>query len=306
MTPAEVAAAAWGGHPVRLIRARENAVWEMALPGGARAALRLHRPGYQTRAAIEAELAWCAALAARSLPVVRPLPAGAGFTVDLPGGALASAVAWVEGEAMGEAGVPLAGTAGEQAAQHRALGRLLAEVHTATDALALPAFPRPAWDAGGFIGEAPVWGRFWDHPAATPADRAVLLAARAYLAEGLAQAGGDFGPIHADVLRENVLVGPGGALTLIDFDDSGTGWRAYDLGTVMSQNQAEPAREALRAALIEGYAEARAVDPALVDLFTLARCCASVGWTMPRLAPDDPIHRSHIARAVALARRLVG
>lgn len=306
MTDAVVAAAAWGGRPVRLIRARENHVWEMALPGGARAALRLHRPGYQSRSAIEAELAWCTALAGRGLPVARPMPAGGALTVELPGGALASAVAWVEGEAMGEAGVPLAGALAEQTAHHRALGRLLAAVHAATDTLDMPAFARPAWDSAGLVGEAPLWGRFWDHPGASPADRSVLRAARAWLAEGLARAGEDFGPIHADVLRENVLVRPGGGLTLIDFDDSGTGWRAYDLGSVMSQNQAEPGREALRAALIEGYGTTRAVDPALVDLMTLARCCASVGWTMPRLAPDDPIHHSHIARAVTLARRLMG
>jgi hypothetical protein len=44
----------------------------------------------------------------------------------------------------------------------------------------------------------------------------------------------------------------------------------------------------------------------VVDLFTLARCCASVGWTMPRLAPDDPIHRSHIARALHCATLVLG
>ena len=31
-------------------------------------------------------------------------------------------------------------------------------------------------------------------------------------------------------------------------------------------------------------------DTAMVETVTLARTCASVGWTMPRLAPDDPIH----------------
>ncbi|HMO06687.1 MAG TPA: phosphotransferase [Paracoccaceae bacterium] len=306
MTPAETAAAIWGGRPVRLIQARENAVWEMTMPGGARAALRLHRPGSQTRAAIEAELAWCAALADANLPVPRPLPVGGALTVEMAGGGLASAITWVEGGPMGEAGVPLPGDTAEQATRHRALGRLLAEVHTVTDALDMPSFVRPAWDKAGLVGEAPLWGRFWDHPAAAPDERSVLLAARSFLAEGLARAGTDFGPIHADVLRENVLVGPDGGLTLIDFDDSGTGWRAYDLGTVMSQNQAEPAREALRAALVEGYGELRPVDPAMVDLMTLARCCASVGWTMPRLAPGDPVHLNHIARAVKLARLLMG
>ncbi len=73
-----------------------------------------------------------------------------------------------------------------------------------TAGLALPAdFTRPRWDHDGLVGEAPFWGRFWDHPAATPDQRDVLLAARAALAEFLT---GEVQPIHADVLRENVLV----------------------------------------------------------------------------------------------------
>ena len=61
----------------------------------------------------------------------------------------------------------------------------------------------------------------------------------------------------------------------------------------------------LEKALAEGYAETRHLDPSMIPVFTLMRCCASVGWTMPRLAPDDPIHRSHIARAVMCARRVM-
>ncbi len=49
------AAAHWQGRPTRLILNRENAVFEMAIPGG-RAALRLHRMGYQNDAAIASEL----------------------------------------------------------------------------------------------------------------------------------------------------------------------------------------------------------------------------------------------------------
>ena len=47
-------------------------------------------------------------------------------------------------------------------------------------------------------------------------------------------------------------------------------------------------------------------DAETVELFTLARCCASVGWTMPRLAPGDPINRSHIARATGWAETVMG
>ena len=71
---AQAAAALWRGKVVRLIVARENAVYEMALSDGSRAALRLHRAGYQDEAAIRSELWWCAELAALGLPVPTPLP----------------------------------------------------------------------------------------------------------------------------------------------------------------------------------------------------------------------------------------
>jgi Ser/Thr protein kinase RdoA (MazF antagonist) len=290
------------------VAARENAVHEMRLPGGGRAALRLHRRGYQGEAAIAAELAWCAALADRGLPVSRPLPARDGALLQrLPDGRAASAVAWIEGAPLGRQGAPLAGTPAAQAARFAALGRLLAELHRAGGAPAPAApWPRPDWGVEGLAGAAPVWGRFWEHPAATPAEAAELRAIRAALHDrlaALAAAGADRGPIHADVMRENVLVTRDGGLALIDFDDCGTGFRLYDLGTALVQNLAEPAYPDLRDALVEGYG---AGDAATVELFALARACASVGWTMPRLAPDDPTHRRHLARALDLARRLLG
>ncbi|HSF63769.1 MAG TPA: phosphotransferase [Paracoccaceae bacterium] len=309
-TEADQAAARWGATVTRLIDARENAVYEVALANGARAALRLHRTGYQGDTAIRAELDWTAALADRGLPVPRPLPHRDGdVLLRLPSGRFASAISWIDGAPLGRAGQPLPGTPAEQADRHRALGRLMAAVHAATDAIAMPApWPRPDWGVEGLTGEAPFWGRFWEHPALTPPQAARLRAVRQALRDrlaALAAQGADQGPIHADVLRENVLVN-GRSLSLIDFDDSGTGFRLYDLGTVLSQNLYEPAYPAIRAALVEGYAETRPADPAVVDLFTLARCCASVGWTMPRLSRDDPIHRSHIARALMCAALVLG
>lgn len=304
---ADEAAAHWGGQVVRLIRNRENAVFEMALPTG-RAALRLHRQGYQDDAAIRSELWWCAALAAQGVAVAAALPTrDAALLVRLSNGRNASAIAWVEGEPLGEAGRYFAEPLPIVLYRHAALGRLLADFHTATDRLALPAdFTRPRWDIQGLVGEHPFWGRFWEHPLATPAQAAVLRAARDVLQDRLTEHAmtGDFGPIHADVLRENVIVN-GRSLSLIDFDDSGFGFRLYDLGTAMSQNLYEPHYTEIRDALIAGYAETRAASVDLVETFTLARCCASVGWAAPRLPPEDPVHRSHIARAVTMAKRLM-
>ena len=294
------AAAQWGGTLTRLLRDRENVVYEMAVPQG-RAALRLHRQGYQTAAAIRAELWWCDALARAGLPVPAALPSRDGtLLVTLSNGRHASAIYWLEGEALGEAGVPFARPLRQTLDLHQSLGALLARLHKATDVLVLPeGFTRPRWDLDGLVGEAPFWGRFWDHPLADADQRATLTRARDALRERLA---GDQGLIHADVLRENVLVDEG-KLSLIDFDDSGFGFRLYDLGTVLSQNLYEPAYPEIRDALMDGYGTD---DRAMVEAFTLARTCASVGWTMPRLGPDDPIHRSHLARAVMCAGQVLG
>lgn len=298
------AARHWGGTPTRLILNRENAVFEMAIPNG-RAALRLHREGYQDDVAIESELWWCAALARQGVAVPSALSAKEGYLVTLSTGRKASAISWVEGEALGVAGIPFDEPLSLTLDKHHALGQLLARFHDATDGLTFPAsFTRPNWDVSGLVGETPFWGRFWDHPVATQDQRKLLIHTRSFLRERLddhAARGASYGPIHADVLRENVLVN-GRSLTLIDFDDSGFGFRLYDLGTVMSQNLYEPAYAQIRDALMEGYGTQ---DTEMVEVFTLARTCASVGWTMPRLKRDDPVNPSHLARACLIAERLL-
>ncbi len=306
MTIADEAAEAanlWGGEIIRLIKHRENAVFEMALPTG-RAALRLHRMGYQSEGAIRSELWWAAALEDAGVAVPAPQPALSGDTlVTLPGGRHCSAIAWVDGQPLGEAGVPFTDDVDTQIARHHALGVLMAQVHAATARLTLPDwFTRAHWDADGLTGDNPFWGRFWEHPSLTVAEAAELLAARDHL-RGWLQAlhDPDIGPIHADVLRENVLV-DGTHLSLIDFDDSGIGYRLYDLGTTMSQNLDEPHYTAIRDALIAGYGRASADE---VEHFTLARTLVSVGWTAPRVPLSDPVHRRHITRALRWSRHVM-
>lgn len=301
---AALAATLWGGRIIRLIKHRENAVFDMALPTG-RAALRLHRIGYQTEVAIRSELWWAAALADAGVAVPAPQPALSGETlVTLPHGRHCSAIAWVDGQPLGEAGVPFTASRDSQIACHHALGALMAEVHAATARLTLPDwFTRARWDLDGLTGDNPFWGRFWDHPLLTTPEAAELLAARDYLrAWIMALPDPDIGPIHADVLRENVLV-DGSRLSLIDFDDSGIGYRLYDLGTTMSQNLDELHAADIRDALIAGYGRATAAE---VDHFTLARTLVSVGWTAPRVPLTDPVHRRHIDRALKWARHVTG
>lgn len=299
MTTAEEAARHWDGRILRLIRDRENHVFEMQTPHG-RAALRLHRQGYQSPAAIRSELWWCAELAQAGLPVPAALPTRDGdLLVPVAGGRHASAIAWMVGEALGEAAKPFDRPLAQVLDLYHALGAVLARVHQVTDGLTLAAdFTRPRWDWEGLVGDNPLWGRFWDHPVATPDQRATLIRARDALRELLT---GEIGLIHADVLRENVLVN-GRSVSLIDFDDSGFGFRLHDLGTALVQTVQRPEHPQLRDALMAGYGT---TDVQMVEAFILARTLASVGWTMPRLAPEDPIHRSHLARAVFCASRLL-
>jgi Ser/Thr protein kinase RdoA (MazF antagonist) len=95
----------------------------------------------------------------------------------------------------------------------------------------------------------------------------------------------------------------GRSVSLIDFDDSGFGFRLHDLGTALLQTFAHPEQPQIRAALLAGYGTD---DDDMVQAFTLARALASVGWTIPRLQPDDPIHKSHLHRALTLASDVLG
>jgi Ser/Thr protein kinase RdoA (MazF antagonist) len=302
----------WGvtGAP-RLIKDRENTVYEIALLGGERAALRLHRPGYQSTAAIRSELWWMARLAEAGLPVPRPVPTRAGALVAELEGRAASVVSWIEGAQIGDGATPLEADAGAVAERYRALGRLIAQMHDATDALTLPPeFERLRWNRAAYTAEDPLWGRFWENPALSPDEAALLRAARIEADAALAlheAEGSDFGLIHADVLRENVL-SHDGRLSLIDFDDAGFGFRAYDLATAEVQGLEDPMNATASLALHEGYRAARRADaPPLGDvtLFVALRTFASCGWIVTRAAAHDPRQRFYADRAVRAARRLM-
>ncbi|NOX73221.1 MAG: phosphotransferase [Alphaproteobacteria bacterium] len=289
------ALAAWGsGSTPRLISHRENAVFAVTLGNGQKAALRLHRPGYNSAPEIKSELWWTRALAGAGFPAPAPIATETGAPIlHLPDGQIATMIEWVEGAQIGETGTALAGNLPAQTTLYRRLGDLLAELHTTSDAFSLPSdFQRRDWNLEGFLGEAPLWGRFWENPLLDETNRPLILAARQKAFEELTAfaPNADYGLIHADALRENVFR-TGDRLTLIDFDDAGFGFRMYDLAVALSQSTMDDNFEALKAALLEGYARHRPLSPHDIEHFTLfitLRAFASFGWIMPRLKPDDP------------------
>ncbi|UWQ08102.1 phosphotransferase enzyme family protein [Aliiroseovarius crassostreae] len=302
---------AWGAQHVRLIKDRENAVHEVRV-GKERAALRLHRPGYMSAAAIRSELDWMGALSQAGMEVPAPISSRDGQAViALSTGRLATMVTWVDGQPIGDGGVPFDIPVNEQVALYHKLGRELARLHNITDTLTLPqGFTRHRWDLDGLLGETPFWGRFWESPALPESDRHLVNRARA-VAQDRAQAylenGADFGLIHADALRENVFI-KDGELMLIDFDDAGFGFRLYELAVMMTQNEDEPAADQIRDAAIAGYRELRdfsAEAEELLPMFIMLRRFASMGWAVPRYELSDPTLIGYTERAVAAARQFL-
>ncbi len=302
------AAQAWGGSLARprLIRNRENVVFKARLRSGEVAALRLHRMGYQQAAAIEDELRWMAQLSTAGFPCPTPLPTDTGALIHaLADGQICSAISWIDAPAIGENGVPYPGTQDEHLALYRSVGELAARLHATTDALATQDFTRPHWSADGLLGEAPLWGRFWENPSLDPAERAELSSAREHAAQHLDGLPGlDQGLIHADLMQENILQND--QLWLIDFDDSGFGYRLYDLATALIQHAESPYLVDLEQAVSQGYAgTSHKADEiaALMPLFIMLRSMASCGWIMSRAPRDDPRQRFYADRALRCARR---
>ncbi len=308
MSDAADALALWGGTgEQRLISRRENAVYRVTLPGGP-AALRLHRPGYRSAAEIRSELVWCDMLVAQGFAAPRPVPMLAGGLIgELAGGQMATVIDWMEGAPIGAVGMGLAGTGEDHYALYRNVGALLARLHNLTDALVLPdGFVRPRWDRDGLTGPNPLWGKYWEAPGLTPDEVALLIAARDRARQVLAQydPAADVGLIHADALRENVFQTSKG-LALIDFDDCGFGYRMYDLAAAVTQAVDDLTYPRIVDGLLDGYAAERGLtDEArgLFAMFAMLRSFSAIGWTIPRLATDNPRLPTYLRRAVTAAK----
>jgi Ser/Thr protein kinase RdoA (MazF antagonist) len=276
------------------IKVRENAVYAVNLRDGRRVALRVHRHGYHSDAALRSELAWCQALARAGIdvPMVVTSRAGLAFEViDVDGAGPARQVdifEWIDGRQLGSAESGVGGDVADIARSYTTLGELAARMHNQSQQWQAPAeFVRHAWDAQGLMGEKPLWGRFWELSALTAAQKSLFLRLRSRIAAALAEfgAGADrFGLIHADLVPENVMVGAGG-LRIIDFDDAGFGWHLFEIATSLYFIRREPYYEVARDAVIAGYRRHRALSDehlSLLPMFLAARATTYLGWVHTR------------------------
>ena len=284
-------AAAWDLEvaSVELVSWSENAVYCVETPDGDRVVLRLHRPGYNTPAQMASELVWVESLQAAGLdaPVARRTPAGDGHVAITVGDEVrqAGVIEWVNGtpvhEVLGEEPDAVAARFGD-------LGSLAARIRIhAQRWQPPPGFDRRRWDADGLVGPDPSWGRFWEVETLSGPQRSLFASARESLHEQLSALpldGSRFGLIHADLHLSNVLVDLN-RLIVIDFDDAGFGWYAYELAVSLHSALHQPWFDQARTALVAGYRTVASLgddELAALPAFLTVRSLMLVGWLAAR------------------------
>ena len=307
------------GSDLQLVKYRENAVYRVDTPDGRRYALRIHRPGYHSGAALRSELEWMSALASKGIAVPEVIPAADGRLLvceahaSVPEPRDIDLFAWIDGEPFGSVEEGLGDNAERIEHLYSTLGEMAARLHNESSEWTPPAgFERHAWDRDGLVGEEPFWGRFWELELLTDEQRRLLEAVRDHIGmklDGYDRSPRRYGLIHADFVPENLMV-EGDRVRLIDFDDAGFGWHLFELATALYFIQEEPGYLVAKQALIEGYRRRRALsddDLEDLELFLAARGCTYLGWIRSRqetetardLAPDL------IRRACLQAERLL-
>jgi len=311
---AQAALARWDLAATNLapIKVRENAVFRIDLEGGGRAVLRVHRHGYHSDSALESEFAWLRALESAGIQVPRVIRSRQGRNFELvetgwagSAGHLAGASGgpaesvrqidvfeWIDGRQLGSVESGIAGDEAAVAAQYLKIGAIAARLHNQTAGWQPPpGFRRHAWDAAGLVGEAPLWGRFWELEALASAERNLLTRLRRALAVDLEAFGmtpDRYGLIHADLVPENLLI-DGERICVIDFDDAGFGWHLFELATSLYFITGEGVYPAAREALIRGYRSERALSDAAIErlpLFLAVRGTTYLGWVHTRQGTD--------------------
>ena len=262
-----------------LIHLSENHTFRIQSADGVTThALRLHRPRYQSRAAIGSELSWLEAITDDTeIPVPRPVPGADGEIVqEVSPGRFAALFAFERGEEpQADADlVPLFTT----------LGRYAATLHNHSSGWQQPDhFVRPIWDAVGILDPSGLWGDWRKAPHVEGETLDTLSALDAALREDLRAYGTDidrFGLIHADMRLANLLI-DGDQTVLLDFDDCGHGWFLYDLAASLSFIETSPQVPALIRAWLAAYLEVRPLRPddlRMIDALILLRRMALLAW----------------------------
>ena len=273
----------WGFSPdadVSLLTVSENATFKI-IDHNSKYVVRVHRPSYHTLNEIESELLWIARLRSDNV-VVTPRP------VTLVNGGMiaifheADAVRHMVAFEFMPGNEPSAGK--ELVSGFEKLGAITAKLHAHTRNWTSPeGFARKTWDFETTIGSSPHWGRWENCPELTPSDKALLHDTVTVIKTKLEDYGSTsdrFGLVHADLRLANLLA-DGDTLAVIDFDDCGFSWYAYDFAAAISFiEEAEQVPDLLHA-WVSGYRSVGSLthaDEQMIPVFIMLRRLMLTAW----------------------------
>lgn len=270
--------------------------------------LRVHRPDYHTREEILSELAWIEALRQSNvIHTAAPVPTKSGETLitmhDGKGKRYVVAFEFMQGE---EPNV------GEHLANwFNKLGAVTAQLHAHSKKWQRPPeFIRKTWNTATMIGPQGYWG---DWRAATNLDalgEAIISKAARVIESRLSiygQGAERYGLVHADLRLANLLVDEN-RLGIIDFDDCGFCWFAYDFAAAISFHELDPSIELLQKNWLAGYrsvASFSAEEEAEIPTFILLRRILLTAWLSTHSETDtgQELGPSYTAGTVELAKK---
>ena len=276
----------------------ENVVFRVQARDGSVFVLRIHRPDYHTYEELVSEQTWTVALTAAGIdvPVARPTRKGLPYGKVLVQGEMrwVGMLEWVEGQTMRSL-IEASTDSHDIEERFRQLGGILAQMHNqAADWQPSAGFTRHAVDADGLMGARPFWGPFWRSSELSASKQAEFetLRARIYpLLHALPTKREHYSMIHSDLHPGNVIV-TDKRLHVIDFDDAGFGWHAYDIAVALKDYESHAEFSTFQHALVAGYRRWRSLPEetvVLIPLFLVIRALASIGWidARPDLGPSS-------------------
>lgn len=246
--------------------------------------LRVHQPGYQQAEAIELELAWLAAMRREAgLPVPEPVAALDGrLLLSVSDAAVSgtrdcSLLRWIRGRSAANRFGP----------QHfRAQGRLLARLHNFSVQWQPPAgLSKRRFDWDGLfqndVGSGMANAQAWE--LLSPLNREAFASVAERVREVMddwGQGPDVFGLIHGDLGVDANLLFWRGEPRPIDFDDSGFGYWAFDLAVALDACRDDLAYPRYREALLDGYAQFRALPEKQTEQLELFLAALQVYWNL--------------------------
>ncbi len=270
--------------------------------------LRICRYEYHTTEALNEELQWLKKLS-RQFQVPTPVASKKKklltwtTTQSLPEGRNTALFHWTDGVFL---------TAKKRSpnkikTHHRvSLGRLIGELHN-HESTRSKVVHRKYWTAEGLVGRQTKFGSIDHLTQATPAQQRLISKTRQSLWISMKKFEKKYpqkqGLIHADLHFGNFIFNKKN-IALIDFDDSGFGFFAYDLAipilSIMnSKILLKKEKKLFREAILEGYQQVRpwtAIDEKFLDQCLLARKLLMLGWLNSR--SDNPKLKKYVKGAL--------